>query len=168
VNPIRTNTSTSPPYALYYNPNAAAGGTDRYEISVSTSDGRLKTDISDSQLGLDFINTLHPVQFRWKDKNIAYLYDESGNTPTGTSPGQRIHHGFVAQEVKAALNAKGQDSGMFMEITDGPASIRGLNALRYDEFISPIVKSIQELTALVQQQQQTIADLQARLTRANL
>jgi hypothetical protein len=168
VSPIRTNTSTSPPYALYYNYETPAGGTDAYEISVSTSDGRLKTDISDSQLGLDFINALHPVQFRWKDKNIAYLYDENGRSPTGTNPGRRLHHGFVAQEVKAALNAKGQDSGIFMEITDGPPSIRGLNALRYEEFISPIVKSIQELTGLVERQQQTIADLEARLARANL
>jgi hypothetical protein len=168
VSPIRTNTTTSPPYALYYNYATPAGGTDAYEISVSTSDGRLKTDISDSELGLDFINALHPVQFRWKDKNIAYLYDETGRSPTGTNPGRRLHHGFVAQEVKATLDAKGQDSGIFMELQDGPPSIRGLNVLRYEEFISPIVKSIQELTGLVQQQQQTIADLQARLTRANL
>jgi len=168
VSPIRTNTTTSPPYALYYNYETPAGSTDAYEISVSTSDGRLKTDISDSQLGLDFINALHPVQFRWKDKNIAYLYDETGRSPTGTNPGRRLHHGFVAQEVKATLNSKGIDSGIFMEIQDGPDSIRGLNVLRYEEFISPIVKSIQELTALVQQQQQTIADLKARLARANL
>jgi hypothetical protein len=166
VNPIRTNTSTSPPYALYYNPTTAAGGTDAYEISVSTSDQRLKTDISDSQLGLDFINALHPVQFRWKDKNIGYLYDGSGNAPTGSNPGRRLHHGFVAQEVKAALDSVGQDSGMFMELYDGPPSIKGLNVLRHEEFISPVVKAIQELTALVKAQQQTIQNLETRL--ANL
>jgi hypothetical protein len=168
VNPIRTNTSTSPPYALYYNPTTAAGDTDAYEISVSTSDQRLKTDISDSQLGLDFINALHPVQFRWKDKHIGYLYDGSGNTPVGNNPGRRLHHGFVAQEVKAALDSQGQDSGMFMELHDGPDSIKGLNALRHEEFISPVVKAIQELTALVKAQQQTIQDLEVRLARANL
>jgi hypothetical protein len=169
VNPIRINTITSPSYALYYSPNAAEGDADRYEVSaVTTSDQRLKTDISDSQLGLDFINALHPVQFRWKDKNIGYLYDASGNTPIGSNPGKRLHHGFIAQEVKATLDSVGQDSGMFMELRDGPDSIKGLNALRHEEFISPVVKAIQELTALVKAQQQTIQDLEARLALANL
>jgi hypothetical protein len=167
VNPIRVNTNPSPVYPLYYNYDGNGDG-DPYEVTVSTSDRRLKTDISDSQLGLDFINALHPVQFRWKDKKIAYLYDASGNTPTGSNPGKRFHHGFVAQEVKAALDSMGQDSGMFMELQDGPESIKGLNALRHEEFIGPVVKAIQELTALVKAQQQTIQDLQTRLARANL
>ena len=122
----------------------------------------------DSQLGLDFINALHPVQFRWKDKYIGYLYNEQGRTPMGSNPGRRLHHGFVAQEVKAALDSMNQDSGMFMELQDGPDSIKGLNALRHEEFISPVVKAIQELTALVKAQQQTIQDLEIRLARANL
>jgi hypothetical protein len=168
VNPIRVNTNPSPVYPLYYNYDGGDTFSDRYEITVSTSDRRLKTDISDSQLGLDFINALHPVQFRWKDKKIGYLYDGSGNTPTGSNPGRRLHHGFVAQEVKAALDSVNQDSGMFMELQDGPDSIKGLNALRHEEFISPVVKAIQELTALVKAQQQTIQDLEQRLARANL
>jgi hypothetical protein len=167
VRPIRTNAVTSSPYTLHYNYDAS-GFSDPYEITVSTSDQRLKTDISDSQLGLDFINALHPIQFRWKDKYIGYLYDEQGNTPVGSTPGKRLHHGFIAQEVKATLDSMGQDSGMFMELQDGPNSIKGLNALRHEEFISPIVKAIQELTALVKTQQQTIQDLQTRLANANL
>ena len=168
VNPIRTNTSTSSTYALYYNYDGNGSG-DVYEITVSTtSDSRLKTDVSDTQLGLNFIEALRPVQYRWKDRNIGYLYDEQGNTPVGSNPGVRLHHGFIAQEVKAALTAQNTDAGLFMELNDGPPSVRGLNALRYDEFISPIVKSVQELSALVKQQQQTIADLQARLANANL
>jgi len=168
VNPIRTNVNTSSTYALYYNYDGNGSG-DVYEITVSTtSDGRLKTDISDTQLGLNFIEALHPVQYRWKDRNIGYLYDEQGNTPVGSNPGVRLHHGFVAQEVKTVLDSIHTDAGLFMELNDGPPAVRGLNALRYDEFISPIVKSIQELSALVKQQQQTIADLQARLANANL
>jgi len=158
VNPIRLNTSTSSPYALYYNYQAPGVSGDPFEITVSTtSDARLKTDVSDSQLGLEFINALHPVQYRWKDKNIAYLYDENGLEPVGTNPGQRLHHGFIAQEVKATLDSLGQDSGIFMELKDGPDSIKGLNALRYEEFIGPLVKAIQE-------QQKQIQDLQAQIT----
>jgi hypothetical protein len=144
---------------MYYNPGTAGSG-GLYEVFCQTSDRRLKTDISDTPLGLDFINALRPVEFRWKDKNIAYLYDESGNTPTGLNPGRRFHEGFIAQEVKAALDAQGVDSAIFMEINEGIDSIQGLNALRYEQFIGPIVKAIQEQNKLIQTLQQQVAALQ--------
>jgi hypothetical protein len=164
VSPIRAFVQTSPPYTLSYSYSAGGISGDQYEITAtSSSDQRLKTDISDTQLGLDFINALRPVEFRWKDKNIGYLYDTSGNSPTGTNPGTRLHEGFIAQEVKAVLDAKGVNCGIFMELNDGPDSIKGLNALRYDEFIGPIVKAIQEQNKLIQYQQTTIQGLQQQI-----
>ena len=163
VSPIRAFVQTSGVYSLYYNYNGTSVSGDQYEITVSSSDQRLKTDISDTQLGLDFINALRPVEFRWKDKNIGYLYDENGNSPTGSNPGTRLHEGFIAQEVKAVLDAKGVNCGIFMELNDGPDSIKGLNALRYDEFIGPIVKAIQEQNALIQRLQDQLAAIQKQL-----
>jgi len=160
VSPIRANTSTSATYALYYNFSSSGGPGDQYEISVSSSDRRLKTDISDTQLGLDFINALRPVEFRWKDKNIGYLYDTS---PTGSNPGTRLHEGFIAQEVKSVLESQGVDCGIFMELNDGPDSIKGLNALRYDEFIGPMVKAIQEQNVIIQTLQEQNATQQATI-----
>jgi len=159
VRPIRGFNQTSGVYSLYYNYDGTSISGDAYEITVSSSDQRLKTDISDTQLGLNFINALRPVEFRWKDKNIGYLYDASGNSPTGTNPGTRLHEGFIAQEVKAVLDAQGVDCGIFMELNDGPDSIKGLNALRYDEFIGPIVKAIQEQNKLIQTLQQQVTTL---------
>ena len=163
VSPIRSFVQTSGVYSLYYNYNGTSISGDQYEISVSSSDRRLKTDISDTQLGLSFINSLRPVEFRWKDKNIGYLYDEYGNSPTGSNPGTRLHEGFIAQEVKSVLEAQGVDCGIFMELNDGPDSIRGLNALRYDEFIGPMVKAIQEQNVIIQRQQDTIQSIQDQL-----
>ena len=164
VSPIRAFVQTSPPYTLSYSYSAGGISGDQYEITAtSSSDRRLKTDISDTQLGLDFINALRPVEFRWKDKNIGYLYDENGNSPTGSNPGTRLHEGFIAQEVKAVLEAQGVDCGIFMELNDGPDSIKGLNALRYDEFIGPMVKAIQEQNVIIQRQQATIQSIQDQL-----
>ena len=163
VSPIRAFVQTSPPYTLSYSYSAGGISGDQYEITATSSDRRLKTDISDTQLGLDFINALRPVEFRWKDKNIGYLYDENGNSPTGSNPGTRLHEGFIAQEVKAALEAKGVDCGIFMELNDGPDSIKGLNALRYDEFIGPMVKAIQQQQATIQTLQEQNATQQATI-----
>jgi hypothetical protein len=163
VSPIRAFVQTSPPYTLSYSYSAGGISGDQYEITATSSDRRLKTDISDTQLGLDFINALRPVEFRWKDKNIGYLYDENGNSPTGSNPGTRLHEGFIAQEVKAVLEAQGVDCGIFMELNDGPDSIKGLNALRYDEFIGPMVKAIQQQQATIQTLQEQNATQQATI-----
>ena len=39
--------------------------------TIQTSDERLKDNIADSSLGLDFVNALRPVKYQWKD----YTYD---------------------------------------------------------------------------------------------
>jgi len=163
VNPVRSFVQTSGIYGLYYNFNGTSVSGDTYEITVSSSDRRLKTDISDTQLGLQFINSLRPVEFRWKDKHIGYLYNEDGSTPEVTTPGTRLHEGFIAQEVKEALDQFGVNCGIFMELNDGPDKIKGLNALRYDEFIGPIVKAIQEQNKIIQDQQVTIQGLQQQI-----
>jgi hypothetical protein len=163
VNPIRQFVQTSGVYSLFYNYNGVSLSGDRYEITVSSSDRRLKTDISDTQLGLEFINSLRPVEYRWRDKYIGYLYNEDGTTPEVTTPGTRLHEGFIAQEVKEALDQFGVNCGIFMELNDGPDKIKGLNALRYDEFIGPIVKAIQEQNKLIQTQQSIIQRQQQQI-----
>jgi hypothetical protein len=63
----------------------AANGT------INTSDERDKTDVVDTDLGLDFINALRPINYRWSERG------EDGYQ------GIRTHMGFVAQEVAATL-----------------------------------------------------------------
>ena len=55
----------------------------------SLSDRRDKTDIIDITIGLDFINTLQPRQFKWQTRD--------GNIKDGTT-----RAGFIAQELQAA------------------------------------------------------------------
>jgi hypothetical protein len=119
-----------------------------YTGTIQTSDQRLKKDIIESNLGLEFINALNPVSYKWIIGGRKPIYDEETKSFTSAEdvPGTRTHYGFLAQEVKQALDtvAPGKDfSGWVLTDKDDPESEQ---ALRYEEFISPIVKAIQELS----------------------
>ena len=93
------------------------------------SDQRTKENILPSDLGLNFINSLEPVKYNKID-------------------GDRTHYGLIAQQVKTALDAAAiEDFGgwVISDINDAD----GQQALRYEEFISPLIKAVQELTARV-------------------
>lgn len=128
------------------------------------SDPRTKTDIQDTPLGLDFINALHPVAFKYKVgsqvvKEVKEIepaeYDENGELlkPAKTEkvyeavPGKRVHYGLLTTEVKAAADAAGVDFGGYVKgDLDDPES---QEFLRYEEFVAPLIKAVQELSAKV-------------------
>ncbi len=136
--------------------------------TVQTSDIRSKKDIEVATLGLDFINSLRPVSYKFKvggnDVIRQAFNDKDGNeipeghpipddaTPgrivTRSKPGTRTHWGLISQEVKAACDIAGVDFGGWL-LTDkhNPDSEQ---ALRYDQFISPLIKAVQQLTERVQ------------------
>jgi hypothetical protein len=120
----------------------AANGT------IQTSDRREKKDIVNTDLGLNLINKLRPVSFKWivghNEVSTKTIIDENGNEKTEQvitpREGKRKHYGLIAQEVKEALGEN--DFGGFIE--DEQTGIMGL---RYDQFVPILIKSIQELEA---------------------
>lgn len=133
--------------------------------TIQTSDERTKTDIEDSALGLDFIGSLHPVSYKFKvggNKVIRQVYrDSEGNevdaNADDASPaeiiteeieGQRTHFGLIAQEVKAALPEGTDFGGWILTDKDDQNSEQGL---RYEQFIAPLIKAVQELKARVEE-----------------
>ena len=142
----------------------AANGT------IQTSDGRQKLDITPSALGTDFIKSLRPVSYRWKiGGNIHNGTNEDGSQDVTSIEGSRTHWGFIAQEVKQAVDAAGVDFGGWV-LTDknDPDSQQ---ALRYDQFIAPLTKALQEAISKIEaletanaSQAATIAAFEARLT----
>lgn len=137
----------------------AANGT------IQTSDERTKTDISDASLGLDFVNSLRPVSYKFKvggQKVVRQVYrDANGNECSHDADdarpaeiisepvaGTRTHWGLIAQEVKAACDAAGVDFGGWI-LTDknNPESQQ---ALRYDQFVAPLIKAVQELSKRIE------------------
>lgn len=131
--------------------------------TIQTSDERKKTEIAPSSLGLDFVLGLKPVQYKMLEggKKITgqkYYKDgeecssdvdgaQAGEIETVSTPGNRTHFGFSAQDVKALIDSAGVDfGGWLLSDKDDPDSTQ---ALRYEEFISPLVKAVQELSARV-------------------
>jgi hypothetical protein len=135
----------------------AANGT------IQTSDEREKKDIKNSELGLNFITSLRPVSYKWIDggkeiEKIVYRdkdgnevdKDSEGALPaeiiTKSIPGNRTHFGLLSQEVKAALPDGVDFGGWVLTDKENPDSQQ---ALRYDQFIAPLIKAVQELSAKV-------------------
>lgn len=101
----------------------------------TTSDARDKADIRDTRLGLEFIKSLRPVEYRWakRDERVQ---------------GKRYHQGFIAQDVKKTADDLGIDFGGYYDqrVNGGPDKL----GLRTQEFHAPMVKAIQELAARVE------------------
>jgi hypothetical protein len=60
-----------------------------------------------------------------------------------TVAGKRTHYGLIAQEVKKVIDDAGVDFAGYVEGDDG------LLGLRYEQFIAPLIKAVQELSAKV-------------------
>jgi len=124
--------------------------------TINTSDERLKTQIKPSDLGLEFINKLNPISYKWinggnkivKDANGEDLKDEQGYVITEPTPGKRIHYGLLAQQLKSVLNEVGNEdfAGWVLSNVDDPDSEQ---AIRYSELIAPLIKAVQELSTEV-------------------
>ncbi len=127
-----------------------------YANWTNISDGRVKENIKRNVPGLAFINKLNPVTYNVnpdaissfvggvrKDKDGKILAATSEETAAKKAKQQVVYTGFVAQEVEKAAKEMGYDfSGV-----DAPANDKGLYGLRYAEFVVPLVKAVQELSA---------------------
>ena len=94
---------------------------------ISTSDRRFKKDIKTINIGLDFINKLNPVSFKWKKDKIK------GET----------RYGFIAQEVEETMNFFNMKEEDYLLVDYNQETDK--YSLNYTEFISPIIKSIQDV-----------------------
>jgi hypothetical protein len=130
--------------------------------TIQTSDERLKENIYDisEDLGLNFINSLRPVSYKWKDRVIEETVtnssiDNDGNVIeeevvlTHNKRCGRTHYGMIAQEVLSTINSFELDSSEFAGLIHNPES--DVYGLRYNEFIAPMIKSIQQLTTRVRE-----------------
>ncbi|MGV3013286.1 tail fiber domain-containing protein [Staphylococcus epidermidis] len=88
------------------------------------SDRRNKENIKDTELGLEFIKQLRPVDYNYKNSD-------------------NLQHGLIAQEIEE-LNTK--FGGVHNAKEDGGDDIYSVS---YTELIAPLIKSIQELSEQV-------------------
>ena len=111
-----------------------------------SSDERLKTNIEDNDLGLDFINELKTKTYNWLPSNevpkeLSNHYNEENTKNTDVKM-----YGMLAQEVKAAMDKHGNPEFTgWMENSDGSQNVSR------EMFIIPLIKAVQELTKKVEE-----------------
>ncbi len=120
------------------------------------SDGRYKRDIKENIPGLVFINNLRPVSYTVDVKSLNDYFDKGRKfvsdslhkidraylDEAAATSGKVIYSGFVAQEVEQIAQKLNYNfSGV-----DKPQTKDGLYGLRYDNFVVPLVKAVQELS----------------------
>ena len=144
------------------------------------SDARDKTDTKDSGLGSTFILGLRPVE-GVRNPRDAYVeeyqvqvgIDADANPvfetrtrfneqeyAAGTKKGTRVHQWFLAQEVEALCkNLEVDFAGLHHAQVNGGADVYSLG---YDEFIPPIVKTLQECWSRMDDLEKRIKDIESK------
>jgi hypothetical protein len=136
-----------------------------YGTVQNRSDARDKADVRDTLLGLDFVNALRPVDYKW-DMRDDYIITNDDGTVTklpkdGSKTRKRFHHGLIAQDVQALIEKSGVDFGGFQNhAVDGGCDVLTIG---YDELIAPLIKAVQELSAKVAGQEDIISGLVDRI-----
>ncbi len=122
------------------------------QVSWSTlSDGRFKKDIKEDVSGLDFISKLRPVSYTVdKDAVDKFLRvpDSLKNNSSESRKKVTRQTGFVAQEVEAVI----KKTGYVFHGVETPQSESDHYSIRYAEFVVPLVKAVQELNILLNEQ----------------
>jgi len=132
---------------------------------IGTSDRNEKDNITNTDLGLSFINKLTPKSYKFKGKT-------------------RTHYGLIAQDIEDVLSDISKPTSGFAgfvktdipvehytqydeSIPEGKSIGDVKNAaftrygLRYSEFLAPLIKAVQELSTEVETLKTKVAELEA-------
>ena len=108
------------------------------------SDRRDKTDIEDFNFGLDWVNKMRPVTYRWDNRD---WYD--GETPDGSKKAPQLELGLIAQEEleieKEFGFGKTKEDMLISSINSG-----GSYTMKYERIVPVLINAIKELSAEVQ------------------
>ena len=122
------------------------------------SDKRFKINIKEDVPGLKFIMLLKPITYNLdiqKINEFLNIPDSLQNMENITEKQKIRYSGFIAQDVQKAAESIGYDfSGV-----DKPKNPNDTYALRYADFVVPLVKAVQEQQMIIQQQQAQITEL---------
>nr|BAR34232.1 putative outer membrane protein [uncultured Mediterranean phage uvMED] len=116
------------------------------------SDSRLKTNIVNTSFGLSYINSLRPVDYEYTSDTLdAYFTDE--NTPFLRDMYTGVKHGFIAQEVRTSTFDNHASNtafgGLGYKAESEQDNFEDIQTVDLEQFIGPVIKSIQELSAKI-------------------
>jgi len=119
----------------------AANGTATW---AAVSDQRYKKDIADSTAGLSFINALQPRTFKYKTLGeLPETFNAYEEGSTEVFKNSNTNHGFIAQEIKAAIDADDSIKDGFKLWDDRED---GSQEVAEAALIPVLVKAVQELS----------------------
>ena len=77
------------------------------DTSISSSDSRDKADITEFNVGLNWVKDLRPVTYKWDKRSWYGTEEEPYGTPDGSKKESKVNIGFLAQEVLEVEKANG-------------------------------------------------------------
>lgn len=128
---------------------------------ANSSDIRVKKNIEDNEMGLEFIEALRTVNFEFKSYNELHStqpeltqyqphsYEDLDEPPEEHKKG--VQTGLVAQELEDVMTSQGCEH--FKGLFDDRFKVKQIDK---EEFIMPLIKAVQELS-------QKVRDLEERL-----
>jgi len=146
-------------HSNYANENYVNSAITQHRFDVAHSDERLKENITDITLGLEFINRLQPRDFNWKSSYLDNQYsDDSDEASKYKTLVGNTQQGFIAQEVKSAVFAETGSNNAFGglkigDITETDKTYTSdsddFGRVDYTQFVGPLVKAVQQLSAKI-------------------
>jgi hypothetical protein len=151
----------------------AAAVNSHYNAYISghlSSDRRFKTNIDDTSLGLEFIKRLQPREFDWTSDYLDDLLDPTDkHAIVARDIYTNIQQGFIVDEVKQAVFDQTGSNNAFSGLTYNPRNkdeqdtldeSNPVGYIRPTDFIPPLVKSVQELSAKIELLEARIDELE--------
>ena len=138
--------------------------TNIYGNVYTPSDASIKTNIAPTDLGLDFINTLNPVKFSYITNtgttNYGFIYqDMLSLCPTGSDI---VSHPCTQLHIHKSMTGfhyvcpTGSHTGCYQGTISSTGYYCGdVGKVSIDQLMAPVVKSIQELSGMVTELQNT-------------
>lgn len=155
--------------------NTSVTGIGGFASWSNLSDARFKKNVKENVPGIDFILKLRPVTYTLDVNQLAqalkedFRIDSKGNRVAvepnpfmikSRNEKSKINYtGFLAQEVEQAAQEIGYDfSGV-----DKPKNENDFYALRYAEFVVPLVKAIQEQQQIIESEKAKNSTLESEI-----
>jgi len=117
------------------------------DTSISSSDSRDKADITDFNIGLNWIKDLRPVTYKWDKRSWYGTEEEPLGTPNGSKKQSKVHIGFVAQEVLEVEKANGFGDSPDTMLTCNLTEDEQRYGMKYERLVPVLVNAIKELSA---------------------
>ena len=158
---FNTQVSASNQIRIGANNITSIGGNVSWSV---VSDKRFKENVKDDIVGLDFIMGLKAVSYNFnhKKKNRHHGFPDSLMTDKEYQKAYEVvQNGFLAQDVEALADSLNFN---FHGI-DKPKNEKDIYALRYAEFVVPLIKAMQEQQAMIIEQKETIKRLEKRIEK---